>query len=192
MKYYIDFHTATARDISSLYFQLHLLLINNVNNVDNLAVAFPRYTPKNENKKGKIGSVIRLFSPTKEALENINIYGDLISPDAEISVSGILPVPDEVICHAVFRRSKRRTESHFRRIAKRSVSFGNASTEDEVFDSIKKNNISKGNSDPSISLKSHSTKQRFPLHISITPSLNPKAGTFCSYGLSQGATVPIF
>ena len=70
MKYYIDFHAATARDISSLYFQLHLLLINNV---DNLAVAFPQYTPKNEKEKGKIGSVLRLFSPTKEALEKINI-----------------------------------------------------------------------------------------------------------------------
>lgn len=189
MKFYIDFFTPTARALSEVYFQLHLIL--KANPATNFAISFPEYELGRDSKRSSLGTVIRLLSPTEQDLREINIYRDIIVENNPSTFSDVLRVPEQVSLHATFSRSKRRTESQLRRIAKRSVAFGRASCADDTAKRLKKR-IDKSNPHPCVTLKSLSTKQRFPLHIQVHASATQKTGEFCSYGLSREATVPIF
>lgn len=187
MKFYIDFNAQTAKEFTSIYSQLHLLLKSNENN---LAISFPAYMPKNGNTKGTLGSTIRLFSHDEAHLKQINVYRDVIKEGSTASFTAVLPVPSEVICHAIFKRSKKLSKSYLRRAVKRSKQFGSAESPECIMKRLEK--LDRKNDHPNVNLISRTNKQRYPLHIEVIAKRSPSAGKFCSYGLSRQATVPIF
>jgi len=150
-----------------------------------VAVGFPAYGQVNT-----LGGIIRLYGMQSDlndlhalALEHPGIrnYG-LTTP--------IAAVPDSPKGHAAYTRLHVKGASHYRRLEKRHKARGTWTAElaagiDEKY--------RQATHCPHVSLRSHTTNQRFILFIQQSRRKEAREGEFNAYGLSiDGATVPLF
>lgn len=150
-----------------------------------VAVGFPAY-----GQAKTLGGIIRLYGVRSDlndlqplAIEHpiIRSYG-LITP--------VAAVPEVAKGHAVFSRLQIKGASHYRRLEKRHKARGTWTS--ELAEAIAKK-YQQATHCPHVSLKSHTTRQRFILFIQQSRCNAANQGQFNAYGLSmRGATVPLF
>jgi CRISPR-associated endonuclease Csy4 len=177
----------------------------------NFGVSFPEY--KYEERDGKefagLGAKLRIFAPTKQELERLDINKWLARLIDYVHIKSIQIVPSDPSCYLLVKRYRpdinleRLTRRFKQRESKRlgkELSFDEAKAmQQQRF--ITQNNISlqqaeklyqqpKVKSFPFIRLKSSSTLQSFSLQLDQQSVNQPVAGVFNTYGLSANATVP--
>jgi CRISPR-associated endonuclease Csy4 len=195
MNYYIDIKLLTDSEITlgfiwkKLYAQIHLALVE-VRDDDSLVsigLSFPKYT-----EDRFLGDTLRLFAPTQDELEALDLNQWLGRLLDYLTISEIKEVPSNTTEFVSFRRKqfKVNIERLARRQAKRKgISFEEALKNYENFDEEEKK---RGNRLPYINVKSLSSEQEMKLFIEKSKVKEEKIGLFSTYGLSRESTVPWF
>ncbi len=193
MKCYIDITLLPSADIAlnflweKVYQQLHLALveIQDSSNKVSVGVAFPEY----DETQNQLGSQLRLFAPSRAALEGMNLQQWISRLSDYVHITEIRKVPGKVDGYAVFKRIQPKSNNTrlARRKAKReAISYETAlayfQTKEEQFSQL-----------PFIHIKSHSSGNRFRLMIARAEANDYQADDgFSTYGLSSKSSVPIF
>lgn len=167
--------------MSALFGKLHRVLT--AMKVDDLGISLP------EHGEGppRLGGRLRLHG-NAVSLERLMGENWMQGMGDHVHVSDIQPVPNDA-CHRVVRRRQFKTsvERLRRRRAKR-----HGETMEQVCARIPEG-IERKSDLPFVVLRSLSTGHNFSLFIEHGPEgSEPVKGTFNSYGLSKGATVPWF
>ncbi len=193
MKCYLNITLLPNADIAlyflweKLYQQLHLAFVEN-QNADgkvSVGVAFPDYNIENN----QLGNQLRLFSPSREVLEELKINEWLSRMIDYVQISNIHDVPEKVENYACFKRIQ--PKSNNARLARRKAKRQGISYKEALaYFQSKEEQTSQL---PFIHIKSHSSGKRYRLIIAQTETTNTlKAGSFSTYGLSSTNTVPLF
>jgi CRISPR-associated endonuclease Csy4 len=192
MKHYIelillpDLETPLYFLWEKVYQQLHLGLVENqtIDGEVNIGVSFPEYN----GEKHQLGSKLRLFSPSKEGLDGLNINKWLSRLNDYVHITTVRDTPGKVEGHVFFNRIQPKDNNA--RLARRMTRRKGISYEQALLHyQSREEKISKL---PFINLKSQSTDNKFRLFIEKSDSTNQVTGSFSSYGLSKTATVPWF
>jgi CRISPR-associated endonuclease Csy4 len=120
MNYYVDIKLLTDTEISlgflwkKLYAQIHLALVEvrDEKNLVSIGLAFPNYSDDRF-----LGDTLRLFAPTKEELERLDLNRWLIRLLDYLTVSDVKEVPSNVTEFVSFRRKQFKT--NVERLARR-------------------------------------------------------------------------
>jgi len=195
MNYYVDIKLLTDTEISlgflwkKLYAQIHLALVEvrDEKNLVSIGLAFPNYSGDRF-----LGDTLRLFAPTKEELERLDLNRWLIRLLDYLTVSDVKEVPSNVTEFVSFRRKQFKTnvERLARRQAKRKgISYEEALKNYEHFDEEEKK---KKNRLPYINVKSLSSDRELKIFIEKSKLKEEHQGLFSTYGLSNESTVPWF
>lgn len=193
MKCYIEITLLPSADITSyflwekVYQQLHLALVE-VQDSDKkvqIGVAFPEY----DDDRNQLGSKLRLFAPSNEILESLNITKWLSRLADYVHITKIREVPETVKEYVCFKRVQLKSNSIS--LARRKAKRKGISVEQAMacFGG-REESYSKA---PFIQVKSLSSGQRYRLMIARTDASDSQIlGRFSSYGLSSKSSVPIF
>lgn len=115
MKHYIDITLLPSDDIgvhflwSKLMMQVHLALVEIQDDKKQvpIAVSFPKYQAKSNDKLGFIGNKLRLFSNDKSDLERLNLGKWLNRLEDYVHMKSIADVPSEVMGYESFNRRRK-------------------------------------------------------------------------------------
>jgi CRISPR-associated endonuclease Csy4 len=169
-----------------LYQQLHFALVE-VKQPDEgvpVGVSFPDF-----NKQfNHLGCKLRIFAKEKLELKNLNITEWLSRLKDYVTIADIENIPEKVERYACFKRCQPKINNA--RLARRMAKRKNISYELAL--SHFKSRTKQMSKLPFISLKSHSSDNRFRLFIEKKERVRPVPGLFNSYGLSNNTTVPWF
>jgi len=193
MNYYVDIKLLTDTEISlgfvwkKLYAQIHLALVEvrDENNLVSIGLGFPKYS-----NDRFLGDTLRIFAPTKEALEKLDLNRWIARLLDYLIVSEIKEVPTHINEYVSFGRQQFKTnrETLARRQAKRKgISYEEALQNYANFDENK--NKTKL---PYINIKSLSTDREMKVFIKKSEPKEREDGLFSTYGLSNKSTVPWF
>jgi len=167
--------------MSALYSKLHRALVRLA--TDSIGVSFPEYSLKPRS----LGAVLRIHGKGND-LEQLQALGWLKGMRDHVEVAPIQSIPlDTQHCTLNRRQYKTSAERLRRRRMKRKGETYQDATK-AIPDSIEQRPEL-----PFAVLRSQSTGQEFHLFVeqsALQP--DPTPGRFSSYGLSLGATVPIF
>jgi len=194
MNYYVDIKLLTDTEITlgfvwkKLYAQIHLALVE-VRDKDNLVsigLGFPKYSDDRF-----LGDTLRIFAPTKEELEqlDLNRWVERLLDYLTVSELKEVPTTTEFVS---FRRKQFKTNAErlARRQAKRKgISYEEALKNYENFDEEEKK---KKNRLPYINVKSLSSDREMKIFIERSKAKEESQGLFSTYGLSSESTVPWF
>lgn len=176
-----DAETGIAPLLGALYDRLHRALVQH--QLDSIGVSFPQYSviPRN------LGATLRLHG-------NEAVLQGLMSDDwmrgvrDHVRSTNIAPVPEHT-AHRVVRR--RQFKSNVDRLRRRRMKRKGESAE-QAARALPDSAAEKPNL-PYAHLRSLSTGQPFCLFIALGPLLNEAAsGSFNTYGLSSGGSIPWF
>jgi len=195
MNYYVDIKLLTDTEISlgfvwkKLYAQVHLALVEvrDENNLVSIGLGFPKYS-----NDRFLGDTLRIFAPTKEALETLDLNRWIARLLDYLIVSEIKEVPTNINKYVSFGRQQFKTnrETLARRQAKRKgISYEEALKNYENFDEEEKK---KKNRLPYINVKSLSSDREMKVFIKKSEPKEREDGLFSTYGLSNKSTVPWF
>lgn len=195
MKYYRDIKLLSDAEISlgflwkKVYQQIHLALVEVSNK--NIALSFPNYYCNYDDKKNKpnIGNALRVFAPSKEELESMNLGKWLERLNDYVQIGGILQTP-EVTEFVQFKRKQFKFHDDVVRRAQHQADRRGISLE-EALEHFEGYN-SQQNKLPFIMCQSLSTNQEYKIFIEQKKNTNEIKGSFDTFGLSKEATVPWF
>lgn len=182
---------------SKVYGQLHIAFVEHKNSENKVpfGVAFPEYFYDEAKKKGSLGKKIRIFAPTKEALEVLNINLWLVRLLDYVHIQSIKEVPKNVSQYAIYRRKQMKGANRVQK-----------EIENYAAEHAKRNNVSLAEATklyqhmtvrethlPFIQMLSLTSDQRFKLFIEKQMVNEKLSGClFTTYGLSASACVPEF
>ncbi|RTL02850.1 MAG: type I-F CRISPR-associated endoribonuclease Cas6/Csy4 [Proteobacteria bacterium] len=196
MKYYLEITLIDSEDESlyfiwsKLYAQLHLALVEvkKHNDKSNIGVSFPEYRFNPEKGIGFLGTKLRVFANSEEELQTLNIVTWLARLSDYIHITSIREVPvHKITGYAIFSRKQVKTNAS--RLARHRIKRGDINFDEAV---ARYQNIVTRSDLPFIQLNSLTNKHQFRLFIQKANQSEMCSGTFTSYGLSYGATVPEF
>lgn len=203
MKYFIELTLLDNRDIAlhklwtKIYDQLHLRLVEakNLRGQTNIGVSFPEYQFDATHNIHMVGSKLRIFSPTKLSLEQLNLSQYLKHWLDYIHISSIRDVPKNIYKYAIYKRKRINGE---RAINKKIMQYATYRAEkenityEEAVQSYQHWSISQ-TTPPYISINSLTSKQYIRLYIekNETNALSIDL-LFSTYGLSSESSVPEF
>ena len=192
MKVYQDITLLPADDIGlyflleKVYQQIHLALVEQQveKNLTDIGIALPKYCEKPKS----LGNKVRIFAPSVERLNQLNITEWLSRLDDYVHVTSIKTVPEKISGYERFvrKQAKATPERSARRAAKRK----GISYEDALKDRV--NVIPDFPDLPYLKLRSLSKKESFSLFIRYESMEEPTSGMFSCYGLSKGGCLPKF
>ena len=172
-----------------LYQQLHLALVEsqNADKKVEIGVSFPEY--QCGNNKHHLGSKLRVFATSAEALEKLNLSKWLSRLTDYIHITSIRDVPDKIESYAYFKRLQ--LKSNNARLARRKAKREGISEEQALaYFEGRKEQYSQA---PFIRIKSLSSSRQYRLIIvRENAETNQTAKGYSSYGLSSESFVPIF
>lgn len=167
--------------MSALYSKLHRALVTL--STDCIGVSFPEYSLK---PRG-LGGVLRVHGQSQE-LERLQALDWLKGMRDHARVDSIQNVPEDAQ-HCTMKRRQYKTNAERlrrRRMKRKGEAYQEAL--DAIPDSVEQRPEL-----PFAVLRSQSTGQAFHLFVERSvPQAHPAPGRFNSYGLSLGATIPIF
>lgn len=182
---------------SKVYGQLHIAFAEHKNNEDKVpfGVSFPQYSYDEAKKKGSLGKKVRIFAPTKEALEALNLNLWLVRLLDYVHIQSIKEVPKNVSQYAIYKRKQmkgvNRVQKDRARFAQSYAKANNISL-DEAMELYQNMSVRETHL-PFIQMLSLTSDQRFKLFIEKQMiSGNSSEKLFTTYGLSAGASVPEF
>ena len=196
MNYYIDLTLMNSSDFSpyelwsTLYTQLHLALVEvkDQNDQVNIGVAFPEYRFAHKQRIGFLGTKLRLFAQTEDALKALNLGRWLDRLTDYVHITSIREVPQEKISgYACF--SRKQVKSNPERLARRR-----AIRDDIDFDeALKRYQKLVSSTDlPYIQMKSLTSDKSFKLFIEKRNADKSAKQVYSTYGLSSESSVPEF
>lgn len=199
MKFYQEISLIFNEDIppyviwSRLYNQLHIALADLQNTLGNqpIGVSFPNYHYSEKNQGGfvTLGYKLRVFAPSQEVLEELNLTKWLDRLDDYVHIRRIHSVDeDKVRGYVVVSRYRQpNLTAQAKNLAKhKGISFDDALTHCQKYKRQAKRY-------PFISLQSQTNGHGYCLSIQQKQVDKPTQGTFNSYGInnaSDGVTVP--
>lgn len=171
--------------MNALFSKLHRALVQLHSN--DIGVSFPLHVNVPASKR-TLGSVLRLHG-SKAALQNLMALDWLKGLRDHTAASAVAPVPP-VASHRVVRR--RQFKTNVERLRRRRMRR-KGETAEQAAEAIP-NEAGQHRPDlPFARLRSHSTCQNYVLFVEHGPLLSePRTGSFNTYGLSQGASIPWF
>jgi CRISPR-associated endonuclease Csy4 len=192
MNYYIDIKLLTDSEITlgfiwkKLYAQIHLALVEvrDEKNLVPIGLSFPKYS-----NDRFLGDTLRIFSPTKEDLESLDLnrwIGRLLD---YLTISEIQKVPTSTE-FVSFRRKQFKT--NIERLARRQAKRKGISYKEALENYKNFNEEKKKTKLPYINVKSLSSNREMKIFIEKSIKSNPENGLFSTYGLSKTSTVPWF
>jgi len=192
MKHYIEMTLLASPEIplhflwQKVYQQLHLAFvgIKDENNQIQVGVSFPKYNFK----RRYLGDKLRIFSPDKALLNDLNCPQKLERLNDYIHITRLRDVPDNIETYACFQRLQ--TKSSNQRIARRKAKRDSISFEEAFKKVAERKEIY--SAAPFIQMESLSKGQKFPLIIQKHKKDSYQMGQFNTYGLSGITTVPEF
>jgi len=203
MKSYVELTLLPDADIalyflwSKVYQQIHLALVESKSsdNKTGIGVSFPKYCQDEITQKYHLGSKLRLFAESSQALQALNVDKWLDRLKDYVHITSIRDVPEKIDGYAAFRRlsDKRNCERLARRRAnKLSVSYEQAL--DYFLNDKQRKMLERDLSVyPFIKLKSLSGNADMSLIIACEPRESlPTPNRFNTYGLSSNSAVPVF
>ena len=197
MKYYQEITIIPDPDIapyfiwSKLFTQFHIALaeMKNKHDIESIGVSFPdyHYDDKNE-KSSKLGLKLRVFAPSQEDLETINLDHWLARLTDYVHIKGIKDVPRDKITSyvSVHRYRFKPIEVQAQTLADKL----NVCYEEAMAIVVKRKAKLKL---PFIRMFSESNKTHYPLQILQQPSEEDVTGGFNVYGMNgmlDNVTVP--
>lgn len=213
MKFYIEVTLIDQSDLSifrlwsKLYTQLHLALVKQQNPdlTVNYGVSFPEYSLRVKEQKcfGSLGSKLRVFANTMEELEELNLTEAFERLSDYVHLTRIKTIPENIMQYLTVKRY--RAELNLEQITRRYARRKGISVEQAIqeqnsrFAELNRVTVSEAENHyknpkvkdfPYIKLNSLSNGQSFSLFIEQKQSKKACKGTFSTYGLSSGSTVP--
>lgn len=192
MKFYLDITLLPNVEANlgflwqKVYQQLHLALVatKTTEGNSNFAVSFPRYN----DKVFPFGDKLRLFGPTHDQLQELDI-GKWLSRLTDYNhCTSIKEVPESVNRFSRFKRVQ--FDTNVERMARRRMKRKNETLEQAL---AHYKGFAQHQSDlPFVMMNSLSRGEKFMLFIERELLDEPKEGQFSCYGLSATATVPWF
>ncbi len=193
MNFYVEITLLPGADIglyqlwSKVFTQLHLRMVNTKESTGTVPIGidWPEYVKDEQS----LGTKIRLFSMTQEALNNLNVHSALSSFSDYVKISSIRNVPQKISTYVWYKRIQKKQNPE--RIARRKARRKNISFSVALKQVLLKNPPQI--SCPYIQLKSLSSKRKYSLflekHFSDSPTESFK---FNSFGISRISRVPSF
>jgi len=202
MKYYLDITLLPDAEASlsflwhKIYQQVHLALVDKktAENTSNIALSIPKYKIKCTKDEYPLGNTLRLFAPTKDLLNALDIKQWLSRFNDYAHCKPVKEVPS-TNSFVVFKRKHFKTYKQFKNkqayLIEKRLEYTNETLE-QARAHVER--VGQKYSEwPFIKTKSLSSGSRFPLFIEKQNVETEKIGRFNCYGLSMvGATVPYF
>lgn len=196
MNYYIDVTLMNSSDFSPyelwsrLYTQLHLALVEvkDQNDQVNIGVAFPEYRFTHKQRIGFLGTKLRLFAQTEDALKALNLGRWLDRLTDYVHITSIREVPqDKITGYAFF--SRKQVKSNPERLARRRAARGDIDFEEAL---QQYQNFASLTDLPYIQMKSLTSDKSFKLFIQKHHADKSAKQVYSTYGLSSESSVPEF
>ena len=175
---------------SKLFTQLHIALadVKNEHNIDTIGISFPDYHYDEKGKSSKLGLKLRVFAPTQNELETLNLDKWLERLTDYVHIKGIKEVPtDKAISHvSVHRYRFKPIEVQVESLAKKMKI---SDDEARVIVAKRKPELKL----PFIKMFSESNKTHYPLQILQQSCEEKVTGSFNVYGMNgmtNRVTVP--
>ena len=192
MKVYQDITLLPADDIGlyflweKVYQQVHLALVEQQveKNLTDIGIALPKYCEKPKS----LGNKIRVFAPSAERLEQLNITQWLSRLDDYVHVTSIKSVPESISGYERFVRKQAKATPE--RAARRTAKKRGISYEEALKEKLK--SVPELPDLPYLKLRSLSKNEIFSLFIRYEAIDEPTSGMFSCYGLSKGGCLPKF
>ena len=199
MKHYIDITLLPSDDIgvhflwSKLMMQVHLALVEIQDDKKQvpIAVSFPKYQTRANEKSGFIGSKLRLFANDKNDLERLNLGKWLNRLEDYVHMKSIAEVPSDVMGYESFNR-RRKSGSPDKHIKRRMQRHNE--TLEQAAEFFKGYNMAKEDKAlPFIRMKSlHSDNEFCMSIIRKEAEASSHRVMFNTYGLSEKGVLPKF
>ena len=181
---------------SKLYNQLHIALadVANTHGIRTIGVAFPnyRYVERDGKTFATLGSRLRIFAPSRDELEKLNLAKWLDRLKDYVHIKAIADVGDKATGYVVVERQQR---PHLEKQAKRFAEFKNLTLDQALEHCLAHKKQPKAY--PFIELFSQTNQVPYRLYIKQTVVDKTVDGEFTVYGMhNQGgamtdkATVP--
>lgn len=203
MKYFVELTLLDNRDIalhklwSKIYDQLHLRLVEakNLRGQTNIGVSFPEYQFDETHNIHMIGSKLRVFSPSKLSLEQIDLHKYLKHWLDYIHITSIREVPKEINGYVIYKRTRIYGQNAINRKIMRHATY-KAEKENITYEKAIQGYQHWSMSQtilPYIGIKSTTSKQFLQLYIEKVLVSDPSVELcFSTYGLSSDSSVPEF
>lgn len=176
---------------SKLFTQLHIALadVKNIHDINSIGISFPDYYFDNKNgKTSKLGSKLRIFAPSKDELEKLDLNKWLDRLTDYVHIKSIKEVGNQAKEYVVVRRYR------FKNVEKQAEQYAKhkgISYKDALAWCLQHKQSSKPY--PFINLKSETNEQNYKLSITQEAVDSPTQGDFNQYGMnnaSGNSTVP--
>ncbi|WP_201617943.1 type I-F CRISPR-associated endoribonuclease Cas6/Csy4 [Psychrobacter urativorans] len=175
---------------SQLFTQLHIGLadIKNKHGTQSIGVSFPDYHYDDKGKSSKLGLKLRVFAPSQQDLETLNLVNWLSRLTDYVHIKRISDVGDKAKGNVVVNRYR---PKNMLKQAEEFAKYKDISLDAALVHCAAYKQDNKLY--PYISLKSISNKQPYPLSIVQQAVDDASQGAFNSYGINNAAdkvTVP--
>jgi len=181
MNYYVNIELMADTEITlgfiwkKLYAQIHLALVEvkEEKSLVSIGVGFPKYS-----NDRFLGDTLRIFAPTKEELERLDVNRWVERLLDYVSVSEIKEVPSTVTEFVSFRRKQFKTNAQ--RLARRQAKRKGISIEEALknYENFDEEERKKRNRLPYINVKSLSSSREMKIFIERVNQTEPKEGLF--------------
>ena len=196
MQFYQDITLIPQADISpyavwsKLYTQLHLAFVEQKDEQDKVGygVSFPQYRAIADKNIAYLGYKCRIFAPTEQAMQALNLGKWLERLTDYIHISRIRAVPSDIKGYAHYYRAipKMTLDERVAHQAKRhGVSYDKAAKRFENYEE-------QPFTHPYVQLISQTNQQSYPLYIGRQTAQALTGTSFGTYGLSRESSVPEF
>lgn len=174
---------------SKLFNQLHIALadVKNKHNIDSIGVSFPDYYYDKNGKSSKLGLKLRIFAPSQNDLETLNLNSWLAKLTDYVHIKGIKEVGDKATGYVSVHRYR------FKPVDIQAESLANKLNVSYKDAMVTVNKRAPEKPVPYIQMRSQTNHSNYSLRILQQPRDKPKAGSFNTYGMngmSDHVTVP--
>lgn len=196
MKYYQEIVIRQVEEIDSHFImskvmtEIHKLLAKQLHTHGKVfcGLSYPEYSNKN---KRDLGKLIRIFAPEEDLLSEMNLSSALKDLSDYAAVLPIKEVPENIVTYAMYKRYHKGNSigNQAKRYVKRHPDSDTQKVM-QMFALAEKNH--KKEDYPYVIMKSSSNSHTYSYFVIKEIQNEPKDGTFSTYGMSLGGTVPEF
>lgn len=167
---------------SKLYNQLHIGLadVANEHGINTIGVAFPDYRYSERYDKGTLGSRLRVFAPSCDELEKLDLPLRLSRLSDYVHIKAIADVGERATGHVVVERYR---HYDLGKQVERFAEFKNLTVEQALEHCLA--HKKKAKNYPFVRLDSETNQRHYHLYIRQYTVAKPQTGVFNTYGINN-------
>lgn len=167
---------------SKLYNQLHIGLadVANTHGIRTIGVAFPDYRYSEQYNKGTLGSRLRVFAPSRDELDKLDLPLRLTRLSDYVHIKAIADVGDKATGYVVVERYR---HYDLGKQVERFAEFKNLTVEQALKHCLA--HKKKAKNYPFVRLKSETNQRQYHLYIRQYTVAKPQTGAFNTYGITN-------